>query len=66
MNDEPPNQAAHKLYEMLNAANQELWEGYESHSQLSVVTRMLNIKSEHHLSDRSFDSICQFITEILP
>ncbi|XP_021626976.1 uncharacterized protein LOC110625645 [Manihot esculenta] len=38
----------------------------ENHSQLSAVARILNIKSEHHLSERCFDNICQLIKEILP
>ncbi|XP_058002242.1 uncharacterized protein LOC131179415 [Hevea brasiliensis] len=64
--EEPPNPSAQKLYDMLQAANQEVWPGCESHSQLSVVARMLNIKAEHHLSERCFDDICQLMKEVLP
>ncbi|XP_043814060.1 uncharacterized protein LOC122723981 [Manihot esculenta] len=66
ISNEPPNQSTQRLYDMLAAANQELWPGCENHSQLSVVARILNIKSEHHLSERCFDNIFQFIKEILP
>ncbi|XP_039122129.1 uncharacterized protein LOC120258759 [Dioscorea cayenensis subsp. rotundata] len=64
--DEPPNAAAKKLFDMLRAANQELWPGCENHSQLSAVARMLNMKAEHHLSERCFNDFCQFLKEILP
>ncbi|XP_058003650.1 uncharacterized protein LOC131180064 [Hevea brasiliensis] len=64
--EEPPNPSAQKLYDMLQATNQEVWPGCESHSQLSVVARMLNIKAEHHLSERCFDDICQLMKEVLP
>ncbi|XP_043817332.1 uncharacterized protein LOC122725001 [Manihot esculenta] len=66
ISNEPSNQSIQRLYDMLAAANQELWPGCENHLQLSAVARILNIKSEHHLSERCFDNICQFIKEILP
>ena len=47
---EMPNSAAQKLYDMLNASKQELWPGCETHSQLSAVSRLLNLKAEHHFS----------------
>ncbi|XP_058002287.1 uncharacterized protein LOC131179456 [Hevea brasiliensis] len=50
---------------MLQVANQEVWPGCESHSD-SLVARMLNIKAEHHLSERCFDDICQLMKEVLP
>ncbi|XP_057999061.1 uncharacterized protein LOC131177905 [Hevea brasiliensis] len=64
--EEPPNLNAQKFYDMLNAAEEELWPGCERHSQLSAVARMLNIKSEHHLSEKCYDAIVNFISEILP
>ncbi|XP_058009704.1 uncharacterized protein LOC131183255 [Hevea brasiliensis] len=64
--EEPPNPSAQKLYDILQAANQEVWPGCETHSQLLVVARMLNIKAEHHLSERCFDDICQLMKEVLP
>ncbi|XP_043807342.1 uncharacterized protein LOC122721981 [Manihot esculenta] len=63
---EPPNQSTQRLYDMLAVANKELWPGCENHSQLSAVARILNMKSEHHLSERCFDNICQLIKKILP
>ena len=64
--EEPPNPSVQKLYDMLRAVEHEVWSACENHSQLSAVARMLNIKTEHHLSERCFDDICQFMKEILP
>ena len=35
--DEPPNPEAQKFYDMLKAADNELWAGCKMHSQLSLV-----------------------------
>ncbi|XP_057984552.1 uncharacterized protein LOC110654254 [Hevea brasiliensis] len=63
--EEPSNPSDQKLYDMLQAANQEVWPGCATHSQLLVVARMLNVKAEHHLSKRCFDDICQLKKEVL-
>ena len=64
--EENPNPIAQNFYDMLNAANNLLWLGCENHSQLSVVARMLNIKVEHHLSERVFDAIAKLMKEVVP
>ncbi|XP_059288082.1 uncharacterized protein LOC132041388 isoform X3 [Lycium ferocissimum] len=64
--EEFPNPDAQKFYDMIDAANQEVWPGCETHSQLSAVARLLHIKAEHHLSERCFDDICQYLNEIIP
>lgn len=48
--EELPNPAAQKFYDMLKAANQELWPGCTKHSKLSLVARLMNLKAENHLS----------------
>ncbi|XP_043816628.1 uncharacterized protein LOC110624237 [Manihot esculenta] len=63
---EMPNSAAQKLYDMLNASKQQLWPGCETHSQLSAVSRLLNLKAEHHFSEQCFDQICELMKEMLP
>lgn len=52
-----PNLDSQKFFNMLNAAEEELCPGCEKYFQLSVVARMLNIKSEHYLSDRFYDAL---------
>lgn len=65
--DEIPTPTIQKLYEMLKASEREVWEGIPSgHAQLSAVARLLNIKAEHHFSERCYDEICQLISELLP
>ena len=66
MSHEPPNPEAQKFFDMLSAMNKELWLGYQRHSQLSLVARMLNMKVEHHMSQREFDDIAQLIKEVVP
>ena len=64
--EESPNPAAQKFYDLLSSANQEVYPGCDMHSQLSVVARMLHLKSEHHISERCYDEFCQLIRELLP
>ena len=45
--EESPNPIAQNFYDMLNAANQEVWPNCQTHSQLLAIARMLHIKSEH-------------------
>ena len=64
--EENRNPTAQQCYDMLYAVNNLLWPGCENHSQLSMVARMLNIKVEHHLSEREFDAIAKLMTEVVP
>lgn len=61
-----PNPESQYFYDMLGAANEQLWPGCENHSQLSVAARLLNIKAEHHLSEAAFDSVAGLMKEVLP
>ena len=63
--EESPNPTAQNFYDMLNAANQEVWPNCQTHSQLSAIARMLHIKSEHRFSERYYDALCQFMKELL-
>lgn len=60
-----PNFNAQKLYDMLNVAKQELWLRCQNYSQLLVISRLLNLKVEHHFPARCFDQICELIKEML-
>ncbi|VFQ90250.1 unnamed protein product [Cuscuta campestris] len=64
--EEEPNSTDKQFFEMLKAADTDLWPGSSKTSQLSAVARLLNIKSEHNLSERCYDTICQYIKDILP
>ncbi|XP_039123357.1 uncharacterized protein LOC120259972 [Dioscorea cayenensis subsp. rotundata] len=64
--EEMPNPTTQKLYDMLDTAEEPLWSGCESHTQLSAVARLLTIKSEFHISERCYDAVLQFMKEALP
>ncbi|XP_052176681.1 uncharacterized protein LOC127790985 [Diospyros lotus] len=66
MEEEPPNPEAQALYDMLSAAKKELYLGCRKHTQLSLVARLLSFKSEHHLSERGFNQLCELLKEVLP
>ena len=51
---------------MLRAADTPIWEGCQNHSQLSVVARLLNIKSENNMSEKCFNQVAQLMKEVLP
>ncbi|XP_057770644.1 uncharacterized protein LOC130990427 [Salvia miltiorrhiza] len=64
--EELPNSKAKQFYDMLAAADKELWPGCKNHSQLSFVARLMSLKSENHMSERCFDQMIELIQEILP
>ncbi|KAH6797252.1 hypothetical protein C2S52_021806 [Perilla frutescens var. hirtella] len=59
--EETPNPNAQCFYDMLKAADKELWPGCEQHSQLSVVACLMAIKSENNMSEKCFDQITQLM-----
>ncbi|XP_060210479.1 uncharacterized protein LOC132637405 [Lycium barbarum] len=64
---EDPNPTTQHLYDLLKASEQEIWAGNpHGHSQLSVVARLLNLKAEHHFSERLYDELCQLLSELMP
>ena len=65
--EKSPNPTTQHLFDILKASKQEVWNGNPySHSQLSAVSRLLNIKAEHHISERCYDEICTLMKELLP
>ena len=63
--EEAPNLVAQKLFDMLDALNDELWPWCKKYSRLSAFARLLNIKFENHMSERCFDAIMDFLKEVL-
>ncbi|KAI3741962.1 hypothetical protein L1987_59641 [Smallanthus sonchifolius] len=61
-----PNQRANAFYNMLNQANEPLWEGAKDASTLSITTKLLNWKSDCNVSDSTFDKLLPIIKDILP
>nr|GLL21135.1 uncharacterized protein LOC109179592 [Ipomoea trifida] len=64
--EESPNPEAQKFYDMLKAADQELWPGSKKHSQLSVIARLMSLKSENHISEKCFNQFTELMKEVAP
>ncbi|XP_057775147.1 uncharacterized protein LOC130994128 [Salvia miltiorrhiza] len=64
--EETPNPAAQHLYDMLKASDRELWPGCKTHTQLSLVARLMSLKFENNMSERCFDQILELIKEVVP
>nr|GMD74945.1 uncharacterized protein LOC109155276 isoform X1 [Ipomoea batatas] len=63
---EEPNAEDKKFFDMLDAADRQLWSGCEKLTQLSDVARLLNIKTEYRLPEQCFDAFCQLFKDGLP
>ena len=44
----------------------QLWSGCKKATQLSVVSRLLNIKSDYRMPEKCYDTICQLINDVIP
>ncbi|KAM3233323.1 hypothetical protein P3L10_018682 [Capsicum annuum] len=65
--EEDPNSTAQNIYNLIKASEQEIWsKNPHGHTQLSVVARLLNLKAKHHFSERLYDELCEFISELMP
>ncbi|XP_019158513.1 PREDICTED: uncharacterized protein LOC109155282 [Ipomoea nil] len=64
--EETPNPEAQNFYDMLKAADQELWLGSKKHSQLSLVARLMSLKSENHISEKCFNQFTELLKEVAP
>ena len=64
---EEPNLDAKRFYQMLEAANQPIYEGCrEGLSKLSLAARMMNIKTDHNLPQVCMDAWAELFKEYLP
>lgn len=62
---EIPNPETQNYYDMLNAIDNWMLPRCLTHSQLSLVFRMLNIMADHHLPQCAFDAIAQLIKKVV-
>ena len=66
-NVEEPNFDAKRFYEMLDAANQPIYESCrEDLSKLSLAARMINIKTDHNLPEVCMDAWDELFKKYLP
>ena len=63
--DEQPNLEAQKFYDMIHAAEKELWPRNIKHSQLSAAVRMLDLKCTHQFSEIAYNDFSEFLQEVL-
>ncbi|XP_039119063.1 uncharacterized protein LOC120255272 [Dioscorea cayenensis subsp. rotundata] len=65
--EDNPTPAIQHIYDLLRAEQQELWPNNPNRiSKLSVVARLMNLKAEHHFSERLYDDFCQLMKECVP
>ena len=55
------NTNAKAAYSLLHSAQQPLYKGLHTHTELSAAMRLLSIKSEHNMSDRCFDDVSRLM-----
>ena len=64
--EEQPNIEAQQLYNLIDAANEQLWTGCETMTQLSAMARLMTIKADHRLSERAYDDVLHLWKDSLP
>jgi len=64
--EEEPNADAERFFDLLKDFDEPLWDGCTNHSKLSVVAHVFTIKSDHGLSEGSYDKIMEWERSILP
>jgi hypothetical protein len=64
--EEEPNADAIRFFDLLKDSDEPLWNGCTNHSKLLVVAQVFTIKSDHGLSEASYDKIIEWARSILP
>ncbi|KAL9360613.1 hypothetical protein Peur_048736 [Populus x canadensis] len=63
--EEEPNADATRFFNLLKDFDEPLWDGCTNHSKLSIVAHVFTIKSDHGLSETSYDKIIEWTRSIL-
>jgi len=53
------NVDAARFFDLLKDSDEPLWDGCTNHNKLSVITQVFTIKSDHGLSEASYDKIME-------
>ncbi|XP_055962307.1 uncharacterized protein LOC130015688 [Mercurialis annua] len=64
--EETPNDEARNFFDMMSAAEEEIWPGNSKHSPLSASVEILDIKCRHQGSISLIDDTCRLLQELLP
>ena len=59
------NADATRFFDLLKDSDKPLWDRCTNHSKLSVVAQVFTIKSNHGLSEASYDKIMEYARSIL-
>ncbi|GAV70905.1 hypothetical protein CFOL_v3_14403, partial [Cephalotus follicularis] len=59
--NELSNPNAKKFYDMLKDADEPLWNGCKKHNKLSMMTRLMNVKSKYGIPNEGADEILQIV-----
>jgi len=63
--EEEPDTDPARFFDLLKDFDEPLWDGCTNHSKLSVVAQVFTIKSDHRLSEASYDKIIKWARSIL-
>ncbi|XP_038713445.1 uncharacterized protein LOC120007317 [Tripterygium wilfordii] len=61
-----PNPEVQSFFDILYVAQSPLWDGCESHSELSVAVRLLSIKADYNMPQGCFDDVVHLMKETMP
>jgi hypothetical protein len=64
--EEEHNADATRFFDLLKDSNELLWDGCTNYNKLSAVAQAFTIKSDHGLSEASYDKIIEWTRSILP
>ena len=64
--EEIPNMEAARFYEMLNQAQEPLWDGCDTLTTLSSAVQLMSLKSDHNMSQECFNDLCLYLDKALP
>ena len=60
------NSSQESFYNMVQTAQQSLYDGRSTHSELSTAVRLLSIKSDYNMPQNCFNEVVQLIKEMYP
>ena len=63
--EEIPNMEASRFYEMLNKAQEPLWDGCDTLTALSSAVQLMSLKFDHNMSQECFNDLCLYLDKAL-
>ena len=63
---EEPNPQAKNFFDTLSTTNNSLYAGCKNYSQMSIIGRMANLKTDHNCSEKMYNDMCILMRKALP